>query len=200
MLNRPLFVVATCFFLLAEPAVHAEEKHASKAAVKSNSSSCDVGAVVVDPDPSGLNVRASPSKGKVLGSLPRDTELRLRESRGRWVRFSDPWNAEAEEARDDTTPASKGNKALPEGWVYTGLLSTFLKTPDDYGPDTKPRLREQPREDSPASPIEWKKHPTLEVTGCKGLFLKVKITTGGEIRSGWLGGDSHCASTVTTCS
>ncbi len=141
-----------------------------------------------DPDPRGLNVRAAPKNGKVLGTLPSGTEVTLLEAREGWVRVGSAWNAEQEERSD-----------WPSGWVHGRLLSTYLKTPEEYGPTTVPKLRTRAANDSPATPIDWRAAPRIEVIGCRGAFLEVSIRKGEQEQRGFLGGDSHCASTVTTC-
>lgn len=149
---------------------------------------CEVKAVVRDPDPAGLNVRAKPKNGAILGRLPNDTEITLVESHERWVRFGHAWNA-----------GMPDNQALPKGWVFSGLLTTYLKTPEEYGPATIPKLRKRPTKDSPFIRLDWRAKPTITVVGCDGEFLEVVINKGRAKRRGYLGWDSHCASTVTTC-
>jgi hypothetical protein len=149
---------------------------------------CNVRAIVKDPDPRGLNVRAAPKNGKVLGTLPSGTEVTLLEAREGWVRVGSAWHAAHEERSD-----------WPSGWVHGRLLSTELKTPAEYGPTTIPRLRTEPADTSPSTPIDWQAAPRIEIIGCSGAFLEVSIRTGDQKQRGFLGRDSHCASTVTTC-
>jgi hypothetical protein len=150
---------------------------------------CQVDAVVRDPDPAGLNVRATPRNGAIVGRLPNETAITLVESRDRWVRVGRAWRAEQPD-----------DQALPTGWVFSGLLTTSLKTPEEYGPRTIPKLRQRPTADSPFTRLDWRAKPTIKIVGCDGAFLEVVIQSGRTKRRGYLGADSHCASTVTNCS
>ncbi|TNE88171.1 MAG: SH3 domain-containing protein [Deltaproteobacteria bacterium] len=150
---------------------------------------CRTAAAVSDPDPNGLNVRAKP-KGDILGTLPTETEVRVVESRDGWVRVTGAWFA-GDDTRED----------WPEGWVHGSMLTTWLKTPEDYGPDAKPFLRDAPSAEAEREPISWEPPPTIKVLGCDGDFLHVELGFGdGTSSRGWLGDDTHCASTVTNCS
>ncbi|MBW1881220.1 MAG: SH3 domain-containing protein [Deltaproteobacteria bacterium] len=146
---------------------------------------CNVGAIVNDPDPSGLNVRASP-EGEVLGQVPMNTQVHLAAARDGWVRIDHAWNAE-----DDA-------RTWPLGWVHPSLLRTDLKHPSDYGPDRAAKLSSGP--DSAGTPIRVDPMPTVEVKACQGRWLQVDLEwPDGEKRTGWLASESHCPSTVTTC-
>jgi hypothetical protein len=148
---------------------------------------CSAGAVVSDPDPAGLNVRDAP-KGAVVGQLPLHTMVQITEASGSWMKIEDAWSAEHEELE------------LPDGWVHGSMLTTFLKTPDEYGPDTKPVLREGPETGSASTPIPYDKPSAISVVGCSREFLRVDVKVGDSTSTGWLGFDSHCPNTVTNCS
>jgi len=149
---------------------------------------CKVNAVVDDPNPKGLNIRAEPNgDAEVLGQIPKGVMLSLAGSQGSWVRFDKAWDPENE-------------KEYPNGWVAGGLLTTTLKTPAEYGPDTQPKLRKKPADDAETDDLPFEPMPELTVTGCDGNFLKVKAKVAkGDVRVGWLGVDSHCGNPVTTC-
>ncbi len=151
-------------------------------------SACTVTAIVDDPDPKGLNIRAAPDgDAKILGQVPKGAMLTLVESKGAWVRFS--------EAMDHVNP-----KDFPTGWVAGGLLTTALKTPAEYGPETKPKLRKKPAQDAEFEEIPFDPMPEVTVAGCSGAFLRAKVKVApGDVRVGWLGWDSHCGNPVTTC-
>jgi hypothetical protein len=142
----------------------------------------------MDPDPAGLNVRSEPKSGEIVGKLRTGTQVTLSECRDRWVRVGDAWDDE--EDRHD----------WPKGWVFSGLLTTYLKTPEEYGPASIPKLRKAPSNSSPFTRIDWRAKPAIEVMGCDGKFLDVVIKSGQSKQRGYLGWDSHCPNTVTTCS
>jgi hypothetical protein len=146
---------------------------------------CNVGAIVNDPDPKGLNVRASP-EGEVLGQVPMDTQVHLAAARDGWVRIDHAWNAE-----DD-------GRTWPLGWVHPSLLRTHLKHPADYGPDRSAKLSSSPN--GMGTPIRVDPLPSVEVRECQDRWLKVELEwPDGDKRTGWLASESHCPSTVTTC-
>jgi len=146
---------------------------------------CDVGAIVNDPDPNGLNVRASPG-GEVLGQVPIETQVHLAAARDGWVRIDHAWNAQDRE------------RTWPLGWVHPSLLRTHLKTPADHGPDRASKLSSRP--DGVGTPIRVDPMPAVEVRGCRDRWLEVDLEwPDGERRTGWLASGSHCPSTVTTC-
>jgi hypothetical protein len=146
---------------------------------------CNVGAIVNDPDPAGLNVRASPG-GEVLGQLPMDTQVHLAAARDGWVRIDHAWNAQDDE------------RTWPMGWVHPSLLRTNLKHPSEYGPDRSAKLSSSPS--AAGTPIRVDPLPALKVLECRDRWLKVQLEwPDGEKRTGWLASGHHCPSTVTTC-
>lgn len=114
--------------------------------------------------------------------------LTLVGSQGNWVRFDKAWDPDS-----DTT--------FPSGWVAGGMLTTNLKTPAEYGPETQPKLHSAPAANAPTEPIPFDPLPEVTVTGCDGNFLKVKVKVSAkEILKGYLDSDSHCGNPVTNCS
>lgn len=151
---------------------------------------CDVRAFVIDPDPAGLNVRADPHrKGEKLGVLMAGTQVRVRDNQKGWVRVTEAWDPE----RDD-------DEELPEGWVAASLLGTDLKTPEEYGPEMKPTLKQDLSPMAPSVEISLDPPPELTVRGCSGPLLEVDLSwPDGTFETGWLPPESHCPSSVTTC-
>ncbi len=152
---------------------------------------CRVGALVADPDPAGLNVRAAPnSKSKVQGTLPQHSEVSLIDAKGAWLRVGEVFHQEHEERKD-----------WPLGWVHSSMLTTALKTAPEYGPDFQPRLYELAGEEADSIVFPTDPH-TLSILTCTDLFLHVRIDY-GTLRpalTGWLFVNDHCPSTVSTCS
>lgn len=149
---------------------------------------CESGGIVADPDPNGLNVRDAPH-GKVVGRLPKDTEVGFAESRGHWIRIMSAWHADDPEG-----------KKRPLGWVWAPLLTTDLKTPAEYGPHFQPMLADAPKHAAKTRPIPVRPVPRITIESCRGWFLQVRLTwPHRKPMTGWLEAKYHCPSTVTTC-
>jgi SH3-like domain-containing protein len=147
--------------------------------------SCDIKGYVLDNDPNGLNVRATPDKsGKILRSLIKDEDeilLDITAASGKgWVKITNVW-------RSDDDDLFKGT-----GWVFATMLATITKGYPNY--------------DSPAKlyPSMSKKGKFLkqipsesEVTilDCHGSWAKVSY----KGTSGWLAPENQCGNPLTTC-
>ena len=151
---------------------------------------CELNLNVVDPDPKGLNVRASPGKpaGRVLARLAPTgdwIELHVTGQSGDWLRI-DRAAAIDDEALDGMSEVFRGN-----GWVHvsgvgiselsTGEGTVLRAAPDD----TAAMLRK-------ITPDSEPKH--TRVLGCRGKWLQVEAD--GVIA--WT--RSFCTNERTTCS
>jgi hypothetical protein len=146
---------------------------------------CDVDLNVADPDPAGLNVRASPG-GAIIGAL---------KPKHRWVQLhvtgqSGPWAA-IDSATLITEDHAEGRPMSPShGFVaFSKLEINELKQ--------QAFIYETPSEDSKVllaiSEADEANLPHAEVLGCDGLFLKVKVN--GIV--GWTA--NYCSNEFTTC-
>lgn len=170
-----------------EPALEPEPAPAPAPAAENEApeGGCDIGALVADPDPAGLNVRDAPN-GNVLGQLYRETSIQVREQQDNWLRVTDAWDP----GREDET--------LPSGWVAAKLLTTVLKTPDEYGPDAQPMFYDSATS-STAQPIPLPVS-NIRLAGCAERRLHITWTDpSGSEQTGWIDPDAHCPSAVTTC-
>lgn len=151
-----------------------------------DTTACDVSLFVYESDPAGLVVYDKPERGAAeVGRIPVDTQVQVTGIVGPWARL---------------TATSDEGTALPGGWAGIELLTTNLRTPEEYGPSAKPGYRAGP-EASGASkrirlPIEW-----LTVKGCSGTMIQAEWEDAeGDTVSGWLELSAHCPSPNTTCS
>jgi SH3-like domain-containing protein len=79
-------------------------------------SNCQVPAYVADSDRQGLNIRAMPSsRSKILGTLPRNTEVTILKITGDWSLVT------------PIDPASQKVTFRGQGWVSSNLLATGTK-------------------------------------------------------------------------
>ena len=183
---------ALACLLAAVPAVAGS---ASPAAAKESARpveilQCDLTLNVADPDPKGLNVRASPGKpaGRVLARLEPTgdrNELHVTGQSGDWLRI-DRAAAIDDEALDGISEVFRGN-----GWVHVsgvGIseLSTGEGTVLRAAPDDKAALVRK------VTPDTEPKH--TRVLGCRGKWLQVEA----DGVPAWT--RSFCTNERTTCS
>ena len=178
---------------------------------------CELYAHVVDRDPQGVNVRATPSsQGKVVGVLKfqnADDDIAVditAESNG-WFRIKG----------FEHFSATKIGKI--DGWVHGSRLGTGLKIMD--GPKSSERLREEPSDrsktlllftwdpgqegkgaglwaDLPGNKrekIDYEKKKgaaTPILLGCANGYVKIRMNNKYE---GWVPAARLCGSSVTTC-
>ena len=151
---------------------------------------CDLRLNVHDPDPKGLNVRATPGKppGKVIGKLVPDgewTEVHAIGQSGDWLRIDSAATVD-DEAPEGMREVFRGN-----GWVHvSGLGISELFTGDGTelraAPDDGAKLLRK---------ITPEREPKrTRVLGCSGQFLKVDAD--GLV--GWT--RRYCTNERTTCS
>lgn len=149
---------------------------------------CDVELNVIDPDPAGLNVRASPgASGKIVAVLKPDHEwisVHVAAQRGDWMRI--------DRAIGINDALEDGERQLftGDGWVHVRMLGVSeLFTGDGTV------LRDRPDAKAPALlKIEAETGERTEVLGCRGEYLKVRY--GKHI--GWT--ERWCTNERTTCS
>ena len=146
---------------------------------------CDVEAYVIDKDPDGLNVRAEPRVGSVVGNLPRINppnglivHLIGQNPDGGWVQID----------RGETTGGE--TPFAGRGWVSGNMLAVSAKSSDGKGA----KLHEINSTKSkvvatiPARTV-------VTVAGCDGKMLRVKY----KDTTGWLMADSQCANPSGSC-
>lgn len=166
----------------AEPAPKPTPKPAPPDSELDKPGPCSSYAYVVDTDPAGLNVRAGPGTSHdVLGTLPQDTIVHIRQSRSGWVRVTDP-AVEVSRDPDHDPPAA--------GWVSAKLLGV------DFGRTAYPRgYAELHGSPTSGSPVVGKMKGTATLMGCSTDWLQVHA---GRTK-GWLAHDEQCGNPVTTC-
>ena len=145
---------------------------------------CSVGAVANNAK--GLSVREAP-KGSILGTIPHGAHVRVADVKDGWIRIH------------SVTHPTEDRPSWPQGWVEGSKLTTFLKTPAEYGPSAVPKLSTRPGQAGTA--IDLEPLPTISVLSCSGSALFVRLEyPGGKAQRGWLAGHDHCPNTVTNCS
>jgi hypothetical protein len=106
-------------------------------------SGCNVRSYGIDPDPDGLNVRATPSKsGRVIGKLFSSPDEETNQSTGPWFTmtgFSTGWvklrDADPTTIVVDSTTEQKNFQGV--GWVSASRVTMSLNTPADEAYFTK---------------------------------------------------------------
>jgi SH3-like domain-containing protein len=147
--------------------------------------SCDIGGYVLDNDPNGLNIRATPDKsGPILGRLKKgagDISLDIIGSSGNgWVKITNAWHGE------------EGDVFKAAGWVFANLLATGTKGYPNY--DSPVRLYSSPSKKSKAI-TEIRSEEEVILLDCAGKWAKVLYFK----TSGWLAPENQCGSPFTTC-
>ncbi|MEN0063883.1 MAG: hypothetical protein AAGA48_17150 [Myxococcota bacterium] len=127
-----------------------------------------------------VDVYEKPVKGAtVVGQYPEGTLLRVEGIKG-------PWAA--------VTPTDPSG-ALPSGWMGIQLLTTNLRTTDDYPKRSEFRGSPTATERKPMPEVA-----SLTVEACQGEFLRVSWEKeGGGNGEGWLSPTDHCPLSNTTC-
>jgi uncharacterized protein YgiM (DUF1202 family) len=142
---------------------------------------CLTKAYSIDPSERGLNIRRQPSAaGKILGQLPKGTEVNVLGMQGNWILVS------------VVNPTAQKVDFQGEGWVFASRLGVSSK-----GYDRKTvSLYSQP---SFRSKVTGTVQPNSEtsILGCSGKWLKVK---GKQQQQGWLEPRQQCAAPYTSCS
>ena len=172
---------------------------------------CSVDLWVTDPDPKGLNIRATPiGSAKVIGSLPNRTEFTAINAKNGWIQFKTPI-AFQPEIGVEWVPITKGPQT---GWLHGGFVKTAFRYhwvlgEDGRGEGGQFTVFSEPSEQ--ATPVATWKHsedgspvahiPALQkVLACKGGWLKVDLVDGKEkAYTGWIRPENQCPSQVTTC-
>jgi len=172
--------------LLAASAVHAPFAVAKSA----GDVACDLSLDVIDPDPNGVNVRATPSlSGKVIAQLKpiaEWTEVHVAAQRGDWLRINHA------DSVDDNALGGMSESWTGSGWVHRAGLgvselsvgegTTLRAAPDDssaivrriVSPDAEPKQ--------------------VHVLGCRGKWLQVEADGVAAWTRTW------CNNQRTTCS
>ena len=142
---------------------------------------CDISATVDDPDPNGMNVRATPStRSPVLRVVPTDASgvAVIRESRGDWFRVA------------SITDEISGTELFRgDGWVHSSLLGLTVANGNTRlyaAPNMRSRVLRTLVPDGTA----------ITLVGCSGQWAKVRA----EGREGWLSPSGQCSNPLTTCS
>lgn len=146
---------------------------------------CSVSLFVYESDPKGLVIYAQPERGAAeVGRYPVDTMVQVIGVKGPWAQVA-PVATDAE---------------LAAGWVGIELLTTNLRTPEEYGPQTAPTYRNKPASSESASKVALPIQ-SLTVKACQGDWLEAEWTDGkGKTVTGWLEPKAHCPQPNTTCS
>jgi len=159
--------------------------------VPADTVACDVILNVDDPDPKGLNVRATPDakNGKVIAVLKpvgEWTQVHVTGQSGNWSRIDHA------EAVDDDAENGERDVFQGDGWVFTSKLGfSELYVGDGT------IIRDQPaREGKVLLHIDNpdKEPKATKVLGCEGKFIKISV----DKQIGWT--DSWCTNERTTCS
>lgn len=166
----------------------ATSAHAGVGAGAPANTRCDVELNVIDPDPKGLNVRATPGvDGKVVAVLAPVGEwitVHVVAQRGDWMRI------DRAVAMDDAADDGERKVFTGDGWVHVRMLGvselftgdgTVLRSAPAASAPVLLRLR---REDDTGT----------RVLGCSGRYLQVRH--GRHV--GWT--DRWCNNERTTCS
>jgi hypothetical protein len=192
--REPVSLLPLALLALAASAIltatGASTPAAAPAAKSTGVVACNLSLDVVDPDPRGMNVRATPGKpaGRVLATLPLAqewTEVHVTGQSGDWLRI------DRAETVDDEAPEGMREVWKGSGWVHvSGLGVSELST----GEGTV--LRAAPADSSPVllriTPDNEPKH--VRVLGCRARWLQVDA----DRLKGWT--RSWCNNQRTTCS
>jgi SH3-like domain-containing protein len=147
--------------------------------------SCDISGYILDTDPNGLNIRATPDKnGKVLTRLIKgsgDISLDIIGTSGNgWVKITNAWHGEEGDVFKDT------------GWVFANMLATGTKGYPNYNSPVK--LYSAASKNSKALK-EIRSEEEVIVIDCAGKWAKVRYFK----TTGWLAPENQCGSPFTTC-
>lgn len=153
---------------------------------------CDAGLSIIDQDPAGLNVRASPG-GPVIGAV---------KAKARWVdvgvtgQSKDPSGAAWARIRSATLEADENDN--PDGrviWKGVGWVAFSKLGVDEF--DSRARFYAAPNERAKLvlslESYGDKTAPAEAILGCDGDWLKVRIK--GVV--GWT--HQWCTNQLTTC-
>jgi len=148
--------------------------------------SCDIHANILDNDPNGLNVRATPDKsGKILSRLIKgDGEISLDiigTSGNGWLKITNAWHGDQGDLFKDT------------GWVFATMLATGTKGSPNY--DSPAKLYSTQSKKSKVL-MQIPSESEVILLDCTGSWAKVSY----KGTNGWLAPENQCGSPFTTCS
>ena len=171
-------------------ALPAADHAAARRAVQATAvTPCDAEAIVIDPDPKGMNVRSGPGGTfKVIGNLPNadvnGIGVHITGSQGDWVRID---RADEQGGDPEDRTFFKGL-----GWVYGPLLAV-----DGVGwiaGGTK--LYQEPSAKSRVVARMTAGGEGATVRGCKGKWLYLEH----KKQRGWAAPGTTCSNALTNCS
>lgn len=167
------------------PAAAVPAPVAAPAQVVEVDAACDVQLFVYEAEPEGLTVYQAPQRGaEIVGVYPFDTVVSVTGVSGPWARMK---------ATDDD------GKPLVEGWAGIELLTTNVRTPEEYGAGTRPSYYAGPEGQGALSPIALP-IDSITVKGCYGALIKAEwVDAKGKNGTGWLPASAHCPQPNTTC-
>jgi uncharacterized protein YgiM (DUF1202 family) len=143
---------------------------------------CLTKAYVIDSSDNGLNVRRQPSSsGKILGRLPKNTEVNVLGTQGNWILVS------------VVDPIAQKVSFRNEGWVYSSLLGVSVSGYEQKSVNlySKPSVRSKVVNRVFSS-------SGATILSCNGKWLKIESKNGQQ--RGWLEPNQQCASAYTSCS
>src|SRR5215213_1443493 len=147
--------------------------------------SCEISGYIMDNDPNGLNVRATPDKnGRILTSLKRgagDISLDIIGTSGNgWVKITNAWHGD------------EGDLFKDKGWVFASMLATGTRGYPNY--DSPSKLYASASKNSKAL-IVVPAEAEVALVDCAGRWAKVRYSG----TTGWLAPENQCGSPFTTC-
>jgi SH3-like domain-containing protein len=177
------FILITIAITTLISAAYSQKK---VSAVKTTEKSCDIQANVLDNDPNGLNVRATPDKsGKILSSLIMgDDQISLDiigTAGNGWVKITNAWHG------------GRGDLFKDEGWVFATKLATGTKGFPNYASPAK--LYSSPSKKSKVL-MQIPSEDEVKILDCSGKWVKGSY----KGTNGWLAPENQCGSPFTTCS
>ena len=149
---------------------------------------CDVTLNVTDPDPKGLNVRATPTtRGSIVAVLKPDgewTSVHVTGQQGEWLSIN------RAETIDDNAKSGSRTVLDKPGWVHASKLGV-----SELFAGSGTVLRDKPANDGKVL-LRIKDEDSLptQLLACSGKYIKVRH---GKLE-GWT--DSWCNNERTTCS
>ncbi|MCK5898015.1 MAG: hypothetical protein KAG06_02965 [Methylococcales bacterium] len=156
---------------------------------------CAVYAYVTDPDPAGLNVRASP-KGKILGIIP------THDASGVTVKIVDAKQGWMKIQEIEILDAGTEFDMPSNGWVHGSMLTVDFRIQQG---DRDISLYQAPVNTPKKIQIFHtdKNEPLPKITNildCRSGWLKVTVKKAKKAIKGWLAAKNQCSNPLTTCS
>lgn len=143
---------------------------------------CLAKAYVIDDGGKGLNIRQKPSlSGKILGRIPKYTEVNVLGMQGEWILTS------------VVDPIAQKVDFSQKGWVYSSLLGVSSKGYNRSAVSlySQPSFRSKVVGKIPSS-------TEANILGCSGKWLRVGSKQ--KHYQGWLEPNQQCAAAYTSCS